>query len=519
MQLLILSLFPFLVVIAYALCTPSKPKLPSGSKLPPGPPGKPFVGNLPDIPPAHSWLKFKEWADKYGPLFRLKLMGRNMIVVSTEKIANDLLRERGTIYSSREQLPMAAQLMSQNLRLLFIPYGDLFRRLRKLMHVLTMQSVAASYEPVQMHESERLLYGFLNDPSKYEELFELYAGGLIMKIAYDKSVESTKDPDVRRALQVVHTVERVASPGAYLVDSFPLLNYLPKWLAPFKREAEMLHQREKSFYRELLYGVRDRIRSEKCGDCFARKFLENQDQFDLSDDEGAYALGILFEAGSGTTAAAMMSFCLAMCHYPDWQSKMQREVDEVVGSSRMPTFDDIPSLPTVRAVAKEALRWRPVTAGGIPHELNKDDVYEGFFFPAGTNILPNQWAIHREEKLYPDPETFNPERWLSADYPTFREPLTKFPNLQNFSAFGFGRRICPGMNIAEKSLHLLTARMAWAFTLKKRPGVEVPLYDYTSGFNVQPKPFVFDSEVRSPEKRDLIQKKWKESMGRGPVSS
>lgn len=127
-------------------------------------------------------------------------------------------------------------------------------------------------------------------------------------------------------------------------------------------------------------------------------------------------------------------------------------------------------------------------------------------------------AIHREEQLYPDPEIFNPGRWLSADYPTFREPLTKFPNLQNFSAFGFGRRICPGMNIAEKSLHLLTARIAWAFALKKRPGVKVPLYDYTSGFNVQPKPFVFDMEVRSPQKRDIIQNQWREKLSTGPAS-
>jgi cytochrome P450 len=81
------------------------------------------VGNLPDIPTSHSWFQFKRWADKYGPVFRLKVMGRNMVVVSTEKVANDLLRERGTLYSSREQLPMAAQLVSRNLRPLFIPYG------------------------------------------------------------------------------------------------------------------------------------------------------------------------------------------------------------------------------------------------------------------------------------------------------------------------------------------------------------------------------------------------------------
>ncbi|KAK5191519.1 hypothetical protein LTR96_010363 [Exophiala xenobiotica] len=98
-------------------------RLPSGARLPPGPKGKPLVGNLLDIPPQHSWLKFKSWADQYGPIFRLNIFGRSHVVVSTEKIANDLLRERGNLYSSREQLPMAARLMSRNLRPLLLPYG------------------------------------------------------------------------------------------------------------------------------------------------------------------------------------------------------------------------------------------------------------------------------------------------------------------------------------------------------------------------------------------------------------
>ena len=70
---------------------------------------------------------------------------------------------------------------------------------------------------------------------------------------------------------------------------------------------------------------------------------------------------------------------------------MQEETDPVVGDQRMPGFDDIPNLPVCRAVIKEVMRWRSVTAGGFPHELVKDDVYEGFFFPAGTNVHPNQW--------------------------------------------------------------------------------------------------------------------------------
>ena len=259
------------------------------------------------------------------------------------------------------------------------------------MHNLTMPAAAASYEPVQIYESERLLYDLIKAPSKYEDIFERYAGAVIMRLAYDKTIESRDEPYVKRALRIVHTVERVASPGSYLVDTLPILMYLPKWLAPFKREAEMLHQEELLLFRELLDEVRGKMKSGKGRNCFAKTFLDKQSQYALSDDEGAYVIGTLFEAGSGTTAAAMMSFCLAMCHHPEWQEKLQKEIDDRVGDDQMPHFGDIQSLPTVRAVAKEVLRWRPVTAGGVPHELIKDDVYDGFFFPAGTNVHANQW--------------------------------------------------------------------------------------------------------------------------------
>jgi len=85
--------------------------------------GLPILGNLLQMPEKHSWLLFKKWADDYGPIFRFRIGTQNNVVVSTEKIANDLLRERGGIYSSREQQVFAADLMSHNLRPLFLPYN------------------------------------------------------------------------------------------------------------------------------------------------------------------------------------------------------------------------------------------------------------------------------------------------------------------------------------------------------------------------------------------------------------
>ena len=82
-----------------------------------------------------------------------------------------------------------------------------------------------------------------------------------------------------------------------------------------------------------------------------------------------------FEAGAGTTAAAMMSFILAMVLHPSALRSLQQEIDAVVGDDRLPTFDDMLNLPHVRATVKETLRWRPVTAGGVPHQLTQDDTY------------------------------------------------------------------------------------------------------------------------------------------------
>ncbi|KAK5154283.1 hypothetical protein LTS14_006968 [Recurvomyces mirabilis] len=413
-----------LVAVYYIAAQSIKTRcLPQGTRLPDGPPGRSFVGNLPDIPPKHSWLKFYEWKKKYGDLYRIKLAGRTNIIVSTEEIANDLLRERGNIYSSREQLPMAAQLLSDNLRPLLLPYGSEWREVRKLMHSLTNVSMTSSYEPVQEEESTRM------------------SAGLILRIAYSKPVQTGEEEYVKRIMQVNHHLERIASPGSYLVDTFPILMKLPSFLAPFKKEGNRLHAEELNLFRDLL------DRGVEAGDAaapnFCQRWFAEKQKYHLSKDLVAYAIGTMFEAGAGTTSAAMGRFLLAMTLHENEFRKLQAEVDAVVGHDRLPRLSDMPKLPRVRAVAKETLRWRPVTAGGLPHQLTKDDVYtlengEKVFLEAGANVHPVQWSIHREPKRYPDADSFRPERWLEPSWPTYKEPLTTYPNLQNFSAFGFG---------------------------------------------------------------------------------
>lgn len=256
-----------------------------------------------------------------------------------------------------------------------------------------MQKAAGSYEPLQLQESSRLVHDLILEPKRYQTLFQRYASGLILRLTYDTRIETGDEETVRLVYQNQVNAERVAAPGQYLVDVLPVLMWLPTWIAPFKQEAAAHRKREVALFSGLVDDVRKDIESGKAGPSFARKWLENKEEYGISDLQAAYVLGGLFSAAASTTASLAMSWVLMMVLHPEWLVKLQDELDRVIGFDRLPTFDDMPQLPTVRAIVKETARLRPVTAGGIAHKSTADDVYNGYFIPKGSLIHANQWLV------------------------------------------------------------------------------------------------------------------------------
>jgi hypothetical protein len=236
--------------------------------------------------------------------------------------------------------------------------------MRRFMHQAVHINEAIRYEPIQLYEAKRLVFDLVRAPEKYEMWFERFSGGVFLQIGYGKISTTGEEPCLRDCIEVVHTLERSATPGAYLVDLIPALMYLPEWLAPFKREGNRLHKRELDFYTGLLDDVRHDMEKGTATRSIAVNLLERQAEFGFTDTEAAYTVGALYIAAAGTTSSTMMSFCLAMCHFPEWQTRLQQEIDQVVGQDRLPTFEDCPSLPLTRAIIKEVMRVWPVTSGG-----------------------------------------------------------------------------------------------------------------------------------------------------------
>jgi len=189
--------------------------------------------------------------------------------------------------------------------------------------------------------------------------------------------------------------------------------------------------------------------------------------------------GTLYAAATETTSTTVVIFVYLMMNHPDVQRRAQTEIDRVVGRQRLPDFDDRASLPYVEALLRETMRWHPVTPIGLPHAPTEDDVYRGYHIPRGVMMLPNLWSMSRNEEKYPDPELFMPERFLREDGTLNDDKLSW--------VFGFGRRICPGKNIADISLWSAVACILAVFRIEKTEGSDN--VKWSTGLVSHPLPF------------------------------
>lgn len=154
---------------------------------------------------------------------------------------------------------------------------------------------------------------------------------------------------------------------------------------------------------------------------------------------------------------------------------------------------------------------------GVAHEAEADDWFQGYFIPKGTRILPLDWAFLRNPVKYPQPEEFRPERWLEVGWPTFQEPLTKYPDIVGMTSFGWGQRQCLGMSITRDETVTGCGALMWAFNLRRKVDpvsgkeIEVPLNKSNSLLIIKPDPWEMAFQPRSESRKQEVIQLWKEA--------
>ncbi|ORY79768.1 putative cytochrome P450 [Leucosporidium creatinivorum] len=485
------------------------------SRLPPGPFPWPIVGNTFQLPDVKPWITFDIWARELQTPIVTVWIGRNPTLWLNESwAAADLLEKRANVYSSRPRQvrrPMVVfgELGTGDNNLVTMKYGDRWRLHRKLTHHGVGVQAVKGYSNLQELESRRVVADVLNDPAEYVMHFERYAASVVSIIGFGRRINSFKDPIITEVIAAMHLAAALNVPGKsfpMLLETFPFLSYFPRRLAPWMRG---MSRRRSS--RGFFFFLAKEAAETSPNPCFAQHLFEAGPNHQLNDEEISGLAGNLFGAGSDTTSSSLISFVLAICAFPSVSAQAWEELRRVVGEDRSPTLDDQDSLPYIRAVVAETLRWRPVAViGGQPHAPIEDDVYNGYHIPKGTWVQANLWGIHRNSTDFPSPDKFKPERYLA-------ENRLPYPHRQGYSSFGFGRRVCSGQALAEQGLFITIARLLWAFDIKKAldedgKEIDVDINSYTNGLNMRPTEFPCRFIPRSAKVQETILREGAEAL-------
>ncbi|KAF8510932.1 cytochrome P450 [Hysterangium stoloniferum] len=457
---------------------------------PPGPSKHFILGNLLDMPTEYEYLKFQEWSKIYGPIMHLCVFGRNIVVLDSLQVVQDLMDKRALIYSDRPHMTMLQDVIGWDWSVVLFNYGKKFIQYRRIIQK-GLRADTAHYQRIQQEETFNLLLELKRNPSEFLTHIEQWSKAVILRVTYGYRPSSKNDRYIWLAERCVEAITKTGQPGAYMVDIFPFLKWVPSWFpfAGFKREARIWNNDVCEVLDSPMTYVKKAIVNGTAERSYVSNLLEmkTENHFASQTEYEQAVKGFL------PVYSIIQSFILAMALYPDVQLKAQAEIDRVIGQDRLPNFSDRPELPYIEKVLSELLRWARAVPLGIAHQLKSEDIYNGMFLPAGSIVIANVWSISRDEKLYNSPDSFLPER--------FEKDGVQDPRA---FAFGFGRRACAGKELAESSIWIAMVNILAGLSIVKSVdlnGHEItPAIEYSRGLICKPEPFVCNIQVRGDRK-------------------
>ncbi|KAK5080715.1 hypothetical protein LTR05_008419 [Lithohypha guttulata] len=522
MSAYLLLVVPFALLLIYRTLQGYQ-KPPKGLSLVPGPRSWPLVGNTLQLKPQPQ-RQFQAWAQRYGEVFKIRMGWYDWVFVNDPAAVKEIFDKQSAVTSGRVPMPVASDLISDGKRFLLMGYTAEWRKLRAIVHKLLTPKVSATFRPSQELEAKQLIYDVYRDSQRLDETsfymhVRRYTTSVVMTSTYGRRIPQWDCEDVREVYGLMKEFSDATAPGAFVADMIPpLASFIPLGLQWWRPRAQRYSRRQTSLWMKYWTDLRRAINEKRAPDCFVKQFAET-DYIKQGIDEvqAAYVAGTMIEAGSETTSSALNSAIKYLAAFPEVQAKANRELTEIVGDVRSPTFEDEEQLPYIRAMVKEILRIRPVTNIGTPHFTTADIQYKDFHIPKGTVVSINQYALHFDSR-YERPNDFIPDRYLNHPLKAGAYSGHPDPYERDHFGFGAGRRICPGMHLAENSLLITLAKILWAFEILPPVGkngqpekVDISDDSYEDGGNTLPKPYRIRFQVRNERRADVLVADWEQA--------
>ncbi|WOG99502.1 hypothetical protein DCAR_0518854 [Daucus carota subsp. sativus] len=448
---------------------------------PPEPSGKwPLIGHF-HLLGANKILHHTlgDMADRYGPVFSLKLGINRTLVVTSWEVAKECFTTQDKVFASRPTSVVGKVAGYNNRVMIFQEYGSYWREIRKLavIELLTnrrlemLKHVRESEVNVFIRELYEQWSSNGNGSKVVVEMKERFGDlttNIVVRTVTGKKCSGTG----ARGNEESRRFQKAMADFMYLTGLFMVTDALPllSWIDSFKGYRGKMRNTAEEIDHVLGSWLKEHQQKRKnlsinhSEEDFIYVMLSAMDRNQFPDIDTDTAIKgtclSLILGGYDTTSATLVWALSLILNNRHVLKKAQAEMDKCIGRDRQVKESDIINLPYLLAIVKETLRLYPALPLSIQHEAMKDCTVAGFNIPAGTRLVVNLWKMHRDPKVWSDPLEFYPERFLQ-----------KHVNVEfwgqsfEFLPFGSGRRSCPGITFAIQVLHLTLARLVHGFKL------------------------------------------------------
>ncbi|NWH76579.1 CP1A5 protein, partial [Piaya cayana] len=447
--------------------------VPKGLKRPPGPRGYPILGNMLELR-KDPHLALTKLSQKYGDVMEIKIGTRPVLVLSGLETIKQALVKQGEDFKGRPDL-YSSRHVADGQSLAFSPdSGEVWKARRKLAQnalktfSLTLSPNSSSTCLLEEHvskEANYLVTKFLQLMEKEKSIdLNRYLVVSVANVICAMCFGKRYDHNDQELLSIVNASEEfinVATSGNP-ADFIPVLRYLPnRAMTLFKhfnqRFVQFLQKIVKEHYETYdKNNIRD-ITDSLIDQCMDKK-VQATTGTQIPKEKIVNLVNDLFGAGFDTVTTGLSWSLLYLVTYPDIQKRIQKELDQTIGQERRPRLSDRGTLPYTEAFILEVFRHASFVPFTLPHRqvlsTTRDTVLNGYYIPKDRCVFVNQWQVNHDEKLWKDPLTFNPERFLNAE-----KTEVSSVDAEKVILFGLGKRRCIGENIARCQVFLFLSTL------------------------------------------------------------
>ncbi|KAL1198702.1 Cytochrome P450 81Q32 [Cardamine amara subsp. amara] len=461
----LLSLIIGLITAAYLFRSNKK------NNLPPSPVGFPVIGHLHLLKePVHRSLR--DLSKNLGDIFSLRLGSRLAVVVTSASAAELFLSYQNDVVFASRPISTVAEILGYNNTVVSIaPYGELWRNLRRICTV-EIFSAARLKESLEIRRDEvrgllRKLHVATSGGDEFVtvKLRPLLTGltlNIIMRIVAGKRYYGEENAETKEVLGLIREAFELGE-FSYIGDFLPILKLFD--FDGFVKKGKK-HGLALDKYLQNLVDEHRRNRGkpelEKTMITHLLSLQESEPEF-YTDEIIKGLVLVMLLAGTDTGALTLEWVMANLLNHPEVLMKMKTEINDIVSEGRLVEESDVGKCTYLNDVISETLRLYPPAPLLVPHASSDDCKVAGYDIPRGTWLFINAWAIHRDPKVWDEPEVFKPERFESEIHGG------------KFLPFGRGRRACPGMGLAQLILDLALGSMVQCFDWEKVDDVAVDM--------------------------------------------